>query len=65
MRERAKVYRVKTLGKKHTLSKRVVKDINVDEEMKLNDEFVMKRKKGANGEMIPIKNKDTTPLKNK
>lgn len=63
MRERAKVYRVKTLGKKHTLSKRLVKDIHADEEMKLNDEYVMKRKKGANGEMIPVKNKDITPMK--
>ena len=63
MRERAKVYRVKTLGKKHTLSKRLVKDIHADEEMKLNDEYVMKRKKGANGEMIAVKNKDITPMK--
>ena len=63
MREKAKVYRVKTLGKKHTLSKRLVKDIHADEEMKLNDEYVMKRKKGANGEMIPVKNKGITPIK--
>ena len=63
MREKAKVYRVKTLGKKHTLSKRLVKDLHADEEMKMNDEYVMKRKKGANGEMIPVKNNDITPMK--
>ena len=63
MRERAKVYRAKTLGEKHTLSKRLVKGMNEDEEMKLNNEYVMKRKKGANGEMIPVKNKDITPMK--
>ena len=44
MRESAKVYRTKTLGKRHTLSKRLVKDIHEDEEMKLNEEYVMKRK---------------------
>ena len=65
MRESAKVYRAKTLGKRHTLSKRLVKDIHADEEMKLNDEYVMKRKKGINGEMIAVNNKDTTPLKKK
>ena len=65
MRESAKVYRSKTLGKRHTLSKRLVKDINEDEEMKLNDEYVMKRKKGINGEMIAANNKDITPNKKK
>ena len=63
MKESAKLYKQRSPVKKYSLGKRLYVSADNEEQMKIDDSNVSKRKKGADGKMIVVEKQQPTPMK--